>query len=659
MHTILMISAAKNLARNAKRTLLIGGGLAIGACGVLLFDAFTKSTYQNLSESFAHSEGHLQIARAGWFDRTKKATALAPRAELESVRKRIEENPSANSYVRAMTLKREVSGLVSSGEQTTLFSGIGVEPGPFNEVSRSTYPLEKGRSLRDDDTDAVVIGNALAERLKVGVGDTVMFLANDEFGRSNMIEAAVVGVLRKIDPVQDAYFLMLPLPKVTELKGSDSVQVLSIGLNDTGHTDAARREIEIGLSSSPNGLVAKTWLETAEYYQGVKGLYSRLFLFIHGILGAMTLILVANTMTMAALERTREVSMLRAIGASRLQVGGLFLLEGAFLGFASSAVGVVFAFAIAGVVSLFGGIPMPAAPGQATGYQLNFLVDFHGGFMILGSFTLASSLASVLPALGVSRGNIARGLAGSLAALVLWAASTPSRLEANAGSDGSKLLKAIDDRRGNLSDGFVTEATFVELLDGKERDKQVYRVATQGEKSIAVRMLDAAGRRLIIRSDREGMWLQKENIRKALRISPAQRLIGTASNADVVSVRFGTDYEFDTLEKAEGGNSVLVLKPKAGNEAAAYGRIRIVTPNSGEALSAEFFTVSGALLKKSTFEYGGANKSLTSTLITDAVNPKASTRVVHGKAVARSFASGFFNLQSLMQSAANISNGEL
>ena len=50
---------------------------------------------------------------------------------------------------------------------------------------------------------------------------------------------------------------------------------------------------------------------------------------------------VVNTMTMSVLERTREIGIRKAIGASHRQIVGQFLGESAFIGFLGGATGLV------------------------------------------------------------------------------------------------------------------------------------------------------------------------------------------------------------------------------------------------------------------------------------------------------------------------------
>ncbi len=77
--------------------------------------------------------------------------------------------------------------------------------------------------------------------------------------------------------------------------------------------------------------------------------------FVLGGIGAIALLVAAigvvNTMVMSILERTREIGVMRAVGASRSTVRRLFTLEAALLGFLGGVVGVVIAYGVAALAN--------------------------------------------------------------------------------------------------------------------------------------------------------------------------------------------------------------------------------------------------------------------------------------------------------------------
>jgi putative ABC transport system permease protein len=73
---------------------------------------------------------------------------------------------------------------------------------------------------------------------------------------------------------------------------------------------------------------------------------------IGGIALAVAAIGVVNTMIMAILERTREIGVMRAVGAKRSTVRTLFTLEASMLGFLGGVIGVGFGFGLTKVANI-------------------------------------------------------------------------------------------------------------------------------------------------------------------------------------------------------------------------------------------------------------------------------------------------------------------
>jgi putative ABC transport system permease protein len=105
-----------------------------------------------------------------------------------------------------------------------------------------------------------------------------------------------------------------------------------------------------------------------------------------------------NTMLMAVFERTREIGILRALGASRAQVFRLFLGETLLLCFFGAITGLALSFAASRAIETWIRHQLPYAPGSTliTPHLLSIL--------FCAAFALAiGSLAALLPATRASR----------------------------------------------------------------------------------------------------------------------------------------------------------------------------------------------------------------------------------------------------------------
>ena len=101
------------------------------------------------------------------------------------------------------------------------------------------------------------------------------------------------------------------------------------------------------------------------------------------------------------------------------------------------------------------------------------------------------------------------------------------------------------------------------------------------------------------------MWFGRPGLRKAVPISPRQRMIGAASNGDIAATNYSTDYEVvsQSSDSVDGEICYLFDLNSIGNKT-TYDRIRYwISKERLVGTKGEYYTVSGKLFKKAQFKY--------------------------------------------------------
>ena len=153
------------------------------------------------------------------------------------------------------------------------------------------------------------------------------------------------------------------------------------------------------------------------------------------------------------------------------------------------------------------------------------------------------------------------------------------------------------------------------------------------------------------------LWFYDPGTKSAVRISPQQRLMGQASNGDVVTVNFARDYtatviaEENITDGERRPRKAYKLLLAASSPDATYGSIELWLDTSSQApLKARFFAESGRLLKSAYYRKFqtqiGADRP-TETVIIDGLDPQAVTIVRLSEYAVRNTPTSWFQREYL------------
>ena len=216
------------------------------------------------------------------------------------------------------------------------------------ESFQMTYAA--GRALTPEDAGCVVVGSDLVKKLGAKVGGTVT-IRGEEF--------TVVGLLDKTLTAPDTeVFLTLPdaqrlylqdIPEVYRAQlGDASALVTSFVVYPTPGTDP--EGLATAINAAVTGVQAMGPSAFDEQIASFTGLFNAILYGIAIIALFVGGLSVINTMTMSVSERTREIGVRKAIGASHTQIVGQFLAESGVIGLIGGVSGLFLGWLAATVV---------------------------------------------------------------------------------------------------------------------------------------------------------------------------------------------------------------------------------------------------------------------------------------------------------------------
>ncbi|NRB43042.1 MAG: outer membrane lipoprotein-sorting protein [Pseudomonadales bacterium] len=181
----------------------------------------------------------------------------------------------------------------------------------------------------------------------------------------------------------------------------------------------------------------------------------------------------------------------------------------------------------------------------------------------------------------------------SLISPCLWAMTDPM-------PSAEELINTIDDYRGYGDAGFSLKTTTVSYKNNREPLTSQVSVQVLGEKSHITFEAPAREKGRIILSRDNNMWISFPNTRKVVRISPSQKLLGEASNGDILGTALSRDYSATILGESQvDGIEAIELELVATNKKASYPRIvfYIDKTEQHKPLKSDYYARSGKLLK--------------------------------------------------------------
>jgi putative ABC transport system permease protein len=229
--------------------------------------------------------------------------------------------------------------------------------------------LAEGRLLRADDKGKIVLGNDYTD--------------SDDFGKAMRVgtrltiqekEFEVVGILKKASSFQINSVVFMPEEDLKNiLHIGDEIDVLAVKVTDKDLVDEVSQKIEKNLRNDrrlkegEEDFTVQTPLKSLE---SVNTILNVINIIVTGI-AAISLLVggigITNTMYTSVLERTREIGVMKAIGARNRDILTLFVIEAGLLGLVGGLIGALLGLALAygvsaSIGSFLGGIGLTVSP---------------------------------------------------------------------------------------------------------------------------------------------------------------------------------------------------------------------------------------------------------------------------------------------------------
>lgn len=350
-----MKAAIRHLMRNRRRTILTLLAVMIPVYFLVIMFGFANANLRDMFDTATRFDtGHMQI-RAVETKSTGSAIPLIrdPSDALAAL--------ATVNGIEWSTVRLDLPALASVAERSQTIYLRGVVPEEIEPISNMRDRIVEGQFLTGDST-GVVVGEELAELLKLEIGDDMILLGAHPDASLGALRAPIVGIYNAPETTIGRTVVYATLGTARQLARSESaataivVRVESVdGPWDTARLDRAVVDLRAAL---PAGYEVQDWLELIPMVATYMKILTPALLLMGVIFFALGALVVLNTVYLSVMERTRELGLIISLGASRARVIRMILVEAGLIAVAGAAYGVLVGVGLILIIEAFGGIPL-------------------------------------------------------------------------------------------------------------------------------------------------------------------------------------------------------------------------------------------------------------------------------------------------------------
>jgi len=354
--------AAANLKQRKLRTSLTTLGVIIGITTIIgiasLGEGFRFEIKQRMQSGF---ELNVLTVFPGSF--TAGFGEPFTRPELDNIR-----NVSNVNLATGMKTLASAEVYKENGTRIRALSVAGINFSEMQQMLPKRFLIAAGHFPSENDTNTIVLGYRAGTNNSIPVVDigenvtiSIKFQVNGtQFTYNETL--TVAGILSEggtAGITNFDYWAFISSKKAAEMSGEESYQIILVQVNDTQKASQTAKEVENTFTNPYRVSV----FAPSSFEQQVDNILNLLQIFLTAI-GAISLLVagigIMNIMTVSVMERTREVGILKAIGAKSRTVLSMFLAEAITIGIIGGLIGVVTGYGVSyGLASMLSSLIQP------------------------------------------------------------------------------------------------------------------------------------------------------------------------------------------------------------------------------------------------------------------------------------------------------------
>ena len=353
-------------------------GIVVGVAALIVVIAVMSGFDNDLKEKIIGTNAHLVV---------ESDYGVNPSGEILS-------NVLSAPHVVSASFYLHGQALVRSNENVTGVIVKGVDPQNEEKICRiKSYITQGNMNLGDG---SVVIGSELASRLRLKLGDKISLVSSsDTEGRKLIVTGIFTSGMYEYD-------MNLVFVDIKTAQGLFAVKGLVSGIgvkvDDAFNAPLVKKEL---LKRLGPPFTVRTWMEQNKNLLAALKLEKTVMFLILILIVIVACLNIASSLIMTVLEKTKDIGILKAIGASNFNIMIVFAIEGGLIGILGTFIGAGLGLGLCWSLKTYRFISLP----QDIYYidKLPVRLELQDIAVIVISSILISLIATLYPAYKASR----------------------------------------------------------------------------------------------------------------------------------------------------------------------------------------------------------------------------------------------------------------
>ncbi len=323
-------------------------GIMLGVATLIVVMSIFNGFHQELLSKVLGFSGHATIYQP----------QLNPLNDYEAIRKRVEQVPDVvhvlalvEGQVMVSSIKNATGAIVRGMGEEDMMKVSAVNNSSLRTAMKNPTVLDEKPSLEGfDKSGGVAIGERMAWKHQLGLGDSITLIAPNGpetvIGQTPRIrDYTIVAIFKMGMSEYDENVVYMPLEEAKDffdLQGGVTALELNVSNPDNIRSDLASIRVAAG-----DGLMIQTWQDRNQaFFTALTVERNMLFLIVAMIVLVAALNIISG-LTMLVKDKSRDIAILRTMGATSAAMQRVFFLTGAAVGVTGTIAGLLLGLLIA------------------------------------------------------------------------------------------------------------------------------------------------------------------------------------------------------------------------------------------------------------------------------------------------------------------------